>query len=88
MAYCNLTHEEMDYSKLEGKIVEIYKTRKAFAEAMGVTPATINQRLSGAIEWKTSDMVKACRLLSIPLDKMHIYFFALKVEESQLIGEV
>ena len=35
-----------DYSKLEGKIMEIYKTNYKFAEAIGISKASISAKLN------------------------------------------
>lgn len=71
-----------DYSKLLGKIKEVYGTQEAFAEAMGVSLSAINLRLNGKVEWKAPDIAKACELLHIPLEDAHLYFFTLKVVKS------
>lgn len=69
----------MDYRKLKGKIKEVYDTHAAFAEAMGLDPATLSAKLNDKSEWKTGEIAKACGLLHIPLEKTHLYFFTLKV---------
>jgi transcriptional regulator with XRE-family HTH domain len=69
----------MDYKKLKLKIKEVFDTQEAFAEAMGMSYTAINQRLNGVVEWKTSDIAKACELLHIPLNEAHLYFFTPKV---------
>lgn len=69
----------MDYRKLKGKITEVYETRSAFAEAMGLDPATLSAKLNDKSEWKTGEITKACNLLSIPIVDAHLYFFTLKV---------
>lgn len=67
-----------DYSKLYGKIREVYGTQPAFAKAMGMSTSALNLRLNGAVAWKSPEIVKACELLGIPLDEAHLYFFTLK----------
>ena len=74
----------MDYRKLKGKIKEVYDTQEAFADAMGINYTSINQRLNGSVQWKTSDIVKACDKLGIPLSEAHLYFFTLKIEENSI----
>lgn len=69
----------MDYRKLKGKIKEVYDTQWAFAKAMGMSYASISQRLNNKLEWNTSDIVKACALLNIPLEEAYVYFFTQKV---------
>lgn len=68
----------IDYSELKGKIRAVFTTQEAFADAMGMSRTAINQRLTGAVEWKSHEMVKACELLSIPLESAYIYFLTLK----------
>lgn len=67
------------YRKLKGKIKEVYDTQEAFGEAMGMTKTPLSLRLNGSIEWKASEIAKACDLLSIPLTEAHTYFFVEKV---------
>lgn len=63
------------YRKLKGKIKEVFDTQEAFAKAMGMGKATLAQRLNGSVEWKVSEIAKACDLLHIPLTEAHVYFF-------------
>ena len=69
----------MDYKKLKLKIKEVFDTQEAFAKAMDTNKTSLNQRLNGSVEWKTSDIAKACELLNIPLADAHLYFFTRKV---------
>lgn len=64
------------YRKLKGKIKEVFDTQEAFSEAMGMSKAVLSQRLKGSVEWKVSEIAKACDLLHIPLADAHLYFFA------------
>lgn len=68
-----------DYSKLLGKITEKYGKQYAFAKAIGWSERTCSLKLGCKIEWKQSEISKACKLLDIPLDNINIYFFTLKV---------
>lgn len=69
----------MDYKKLKLKIKEVYDTQEAFAEAMQMSKTALNQRLNNSVEWKSSEIAKACDLLHIPLAEAHLYFFMVKV---------
>lgn len=69
----------MDYKMLKLKIKEVYDTQEAFAKAMEMSYTTLNQRLNGYLEWKVSEIAKACDLLHIPLTEAHLYFFTQKV---------
>ena len=64
----------MDYSKLRGKIVEVFGSQYAFAEAMGMSAAAIGQRLNGKTQWSAPEMVKGCDVLGVPLEEVHLYF--------------
>lgn len=72
----------MSYAKLRGKIREVFGTQEAFAKAMGMSTVTLSQKLSGKLEWKTSEIAKACGLLGIPLEENVSYFFIKKVKIS------
>ena len=72
-----------DYSKLYGKIREVFGTQEAFAEAMGMSRTAINSRLKQGVEWKSPEIVKACELLGVSLDESHLYFFSIKSLENQ-----
>lgn len=69
----------MDYSKLRGRIRELYHTEKAFSAAMGLTPGTISLKLNGKSRWFIDQVKKACRLLRIPNDEIDLYFFTVRV---------
>lgn len=65
----------MSYSKLRGKILELYRTQANFAKAMGLNPATLNGKLNKRRQWDVDEITKACELLEIPLCDAHLYFF-------------
>lgn len=69
----------MDYKKLKLKIKEVFDTQESFANAMEMSKTALNQRLNGSVEWKSSEIAKACDLLHIPLTYAHLYFFTRKV---------
>lgn len=63
------------HNKLIGKIIEVYASRKKFADEMGFSERTISLKLQGKIDWKVSEIIKACDLLGIPMTEMYLYFF-------------
>nr|DAK55252.1 MAG TPA: Protein of unknown function (DUF739) [Caudoviricetes sp.] len=65
----------MSYSKLRGKIREVFGTQEAFATAMGMNTATISGKLNDKSDWTRAEMELACSLLKIPMLEMHEYFF-------------
>lgn len=72
----------MEYKMLKLKIKEVFDTQEAFAEAMGMSKTALNQRLNNAVEWKSSEIAKACDLLHVDLAEAHVYFFTPKVQKS------
>lgn len=68
----------MSYSKLRGKIKEVFGTQEPFAMAMDMNPATLSAKLNDKADWTKAEMEKACCLLGIPLLEMHLYFFCPK----------
>ena len=71
-----------DYSKLTGRIVEKYGTRRAFADACGFSENTISKKLSGKMAITTNDIVNwsGKDLLDIDSEDIPEYFFAGKVQ--------
>ena len=73
---------KFDYSKLIGRIVEKFGSRKAFAEACGFSENTMSQKLSGKMSITTNDIVKwsSPELLDIDNNDIPQYFFANRVQ--------
>lgn len=70
---------EFDFSKLTGRIIEKFGTRERFAEAMGCTKGWISNRLNNIVHWDAEEILRACKLLDIRPDELHLYFFVPKV---------
>lgn len=45
-----------DYSKLSGKIKEVFGTNAAFAKAMGLSERSVSAKLTGKVGWKQVEM--------------------------------
>lgn len=71
-----------DYSKLRGRIREVYGSEAAFAEAMNLTRPAMSARLNNVSGFRQSEIVKATELLKINTSEMGIYFFAPLVQKS------
>ena len=65
----------MSYPKLRGAIREKFGTQGAFAQALGINQATLVKKLAGKTEWKVAEVLAACVLLEIPVDRSSDYFF-------------
>lgn len=64
-----------DYSKLNGKIVEVFCTKKKFAENMNLSEKSISSKTNNKRSWQQQEISKACELLHIPSDEINSYFF-------------
>lgn len=62
------------YPKLDGKITEVFGTRSAFAEAIGISVRSIANKMHGVTPWKSTEINKACEVLSIPATESGLYF--------------
>lgn len=71
---------EFDYSKLIGRITEIYKTQSRFSKDMGLSERSVSLKLNGNRKWKQDEIAHACDLLHISFSEIPLYFFTLKVQ--------
>jgi transcriptional regulator with XRE-family HTH domain len=69
---------EFDYSKLKGKIKEVYGTQTEFANAIGLSFVSISKKLNNLRQFKQSDIVKINKVLNIAEEDIPIYFFTPK----------
>lgn len=68
-----------DYSKLVGRIVEKFKTQNAFARAMKLSANTWSNKINGRIDFKSSEIYQAIKLLGLTVSDIPEYFFTQKV---------
>ena len=73
-----------DFSKLRGRIKEIYGTQTAFSTAMLMNEATLSNKLNNNVEFSIKEIYRACLLLCIDLEKdLKAYFFTSKVQKTE-----
>lgn len=72
-----------DFSKLRGRIKEIFGTQTAFAAEMSMNEATLSNKLNNNVEFSPKEILKACTLLKIELKQADKYFFTLKVQKTE-----
>ena len=65
----------MEYARLRGRIRALYQTQASFARSMELSECALSQKLNGHTEWTADEIRKACEILEIPADELHIYFF-------------
>lgn len=80
-----MSEVEYDYSKLRGRIKEIFCTQGAFASAIGLSDVSVSNKLNNIADWRQEEMEKSIEQLKIPLSEIHIYFFTKKVENNSII---
>jgi plasmid maintenance system antidote protein VapI len=68
-----------NYSKLRGRIREVFGTQDRFAEAMGRSNTSISQKLNNKSEWTQKEINRAVEVLGIDDVDVSAYFFAQKV---------
>lgn len=71
-----------DYSKLDGRITEVFGSRKAYAESIGRSEKTISLKMNNKVPWDQDEMVLSCEALKIPIDRLCDYFFTLKAQNA------
>lgn len=64
-----------DYSKLRGRIKQVYKTETIFAEKLGISTVSLSSKLNNKTYFEQNQMLKAGTLLNIPKSELHDYFF-------------
>ena len=72
-----------DYSKLRGKIREIFKTQSAFAEAMGISSTSLSAKLNNNVEFSQKEIDRAVDLLKIEKENIPAYFFTPTLEKGE-----
>ena len=71
-----------DYSKLRGKIKEVFGTQEKFADAMSMSTVTLSAKLNGRVDWTQAEMNLACDLLGAPYEFIPVLVFTKKVKSS------
>lgn len=72
------------YNKLRGRIKEICTTNEEFAKKMGLSLATISQKLNNKSQWTQSEIFKAVSILMINSEDLPVYFFTPEVQKTKL----
>lgn len=73
-----------NYSKLEGKIKEVFGTQKKFADAMGISENCLSLKLSNKQRFTTNQIILAVALLKINHNEVFDYFFTQAVQKLEL----
>ncbi len=69
-----------DYDNLKKRITDKFSCDVNFAIKMGFSERTLSIKLNNKVDFKQSEILKACNLLDIPLNEINSYFFKLKTQ--------
>jgi hypothetical protein len=69
-----------NYSKLKGRIVEVFGNQTEFAKAMNWSERTLSLKINGKVSWKQPDILRAISLLHLSENDIQDYFFNLEVQ--------
>lgn len=64
-----------DYSRLRGRIREFDLTIDECADEAGIARSTFSLKINGHFGFKQEEIIRLCRVLAIPLEHIHRYFF-------------
>lgn len=73
-----------DFSRLRGKIVEVFGKQEAFAKALGMSERSLSLKLSSIRYFKPPEICKAIELLGLSFVDIPEYFFAVDVQDTEL----
>lgn len=72
-----------DYSRLRGRIKEIFGTQDNFAKALGIGRVSLSQRLNNYLDFSQQEINKAYILLNLSKEDIPKYFFTAKVQKNE-----
>lgn len=73
-----------NYSKLKGRIIEIFGSQGSFAKAMEWSERTLSLKLNGKVAWRQTEILKAIKLLKLSESDIQEYFFTVEVQSIEL----
>jgi hypothetical protein len=71
-----------NYSKLKGRIKEVYDTQENFANAIGLSLVSVSNKLNNKTQWTQKEINNACAALKIDDCEVSSYFFTIEVKEA------
>lgn len=72
-----------DYSKLRGRIKEVYGKYENLVPSIGMSEATLSRKLNGKSYFDSQEILELSKALDIPDEERDIYFFKVKVRKSE-----
>ncbi len=72
-----------NYSKLAGRIKEKLGTQGNFASAMELSERSMSLKMNNRKPWKQTEILRACEVLEIDKEQVHLYFFSEKAQRNE-----
>lgn len=72
-----------DYSKLKGKIKEVYGTQDNFAKAIGISRVSLSLRLNNNLEFSQNEMARALLALNADQSQLIDFFYTPKAQKDE-----
>ena len=69
-----------DYSKLRGKIIEVYGSQENLAKVLKISKQTMSNKMTNKVPFTTYEIESLVVLLNIDPQDIGVYFFKNKVE--------
>lgn len=66
---------EFDYSKLRGRIRELYKTEGMFAKELGISSVSLSVKLNNKVGFTSTEILESLKLLDLEISEVDTYFF-------------
>lgn len=82
-----LDNKYFDYSKLKGKIKEVFNTIENYSVAVKRSTTSINKKLTNKVPFTQTEILLSAEVLGIPLTDIAEYFFTVKVAKTQQTEE-
>lgn len=64
-----------NYSKLKGRIVEMYNNQKSFSQVLSISDTSLYKKLNNEVYFTQGEIFKMVNALQIPENEIVLYFF-------------
>ena len=78
-----LIYMTFDYSKLRGRIREVYGKYENLVPKISMSEATLSRKLNGKSYFDSQEILELSDALEIPDEERDIYFFKVEVQKSE-----
>ena len=73
-----------NYSKLRGRIREIYQTESNFAKSLGISSVSLSGKLNNKVGFSSTEIMKSLKLLDIDVEEVGLYFFDTTLKKTKV----